>query len=90
MKFTLKKLPKFQSEDEEREFWATHDTVDYFDWEKAVVNAPMPNLKPTSELISLRLPLELLDKLKTDANRQGLPYQTYLKSILHKALFNHP
>jgi len=31
----LKKIPKFKSEDEERDFWATHCTTEYLDWSKA-------------------------------------------------------
>jgi len=30
-----KRLPKFQSEAEERRFWATHDSTEYLDWSKA-------------------------------------------------------
>ena len=28
-----KKIPKFRNEDEEREFWDTHDATDYIDWD---------------------------------------------------------
>ncbi len=45
-----KKLPKFKKEDEEREFWATHDSTDYFDWKKAIINPSFPNLKRSSIL----------------------------------------
>jgi hypothetical protein len=41
----LKAIPTFRSEDEEREFWATHDTVDYLDWSQARW-VTFPNLKP--------------------------------------------
>lgn len=30
-KKAIKPLPRFRSENEEREFWATHDSTDYFD-----------------------------------------------------------
>ncbi len=43
----LKPLPVFKSEDEEREFWATHDSTDYVDWDKAE-RAVFPNLRPTA------------------------------------------
>lgn len=34
--------------------------------------------------INIRLPERTLDKLKTKANQEGLPYQTLIGSILHK------
>ena len=46
-----KKIPKFKSEDEEREFWATHDSTDYVDWSKAK-RVTFPNLKPSIRTIS--------------------------------------
>src|SRR5688500_17075468 len=30
-------MPRFRDEDEERAFWAEHDVVNYFDWEKSVL-----------------------------------------------------
>ncbi|MFH1565519.1 MAG: CopG family antitoxin [bacterium] len=56
----LKKIPRFKNEDEERDFWAIHDSTDYFDWSKAIVNPKFPNLKFSSKSISLRL-VKVLD-----------------------------
>jgi len=77
----LKPIPKFDSEDAEREFWATHDTTEYFDWSKARF-VSFPNLKPSTETISLRLPAGLLADLKVLANRMDVPYQSLLKVYL--------
>lgn len=77
----LKPIPRFQTEDEEREFWATHDTTDYLDWSKAK-RAVFPNLHPSTETISLRLPAPLLADLKTLANERDVPYQSLLKVFL--------
>lgn len=77
----LKQLPKFKSEPAEAEFWATHDSTDYVDYSKAK-RALFPNLKPSTETISLRLPKSLLDHLKTLANKRDVPYQTLLKLFL--------
>jgi hypothetical protein len=52
----LKETPKFANEAEEQEFWLTHDSTDYVDWSKAQ-RVSFPNLKPTTQSISLRLPL---------------------------------
>jgi CopG antitoxin of type II toxin-antitoxin system len=48
--------PKFKSEAQERKFWESHDTADYFDLSKAV-QVRFPNLKPSTTAISLRLPV---------------------------------
>lgn len=77
----LKPIPRFQTEAEERQFWATHDTVDYLDW-SAAKRAVFPNLRPSTETISLRLPAPLLADLKTLANERDVPYQSLLKVYL--------
>lgn len=79
---TLKKIPKFKNEQDEAEFWKTHDSVDYLDWMKAR-KASFPNLKPTTESISLRLPSPLLARLKELANEQDVPYQSLMKVYLN-------
>jgi len=76
-----KPIPDFRSEDEDREFWATHDSSDYVDWAKAR-RAAYPSLKPSTETISLRLPASLLADLKILANRMDVPYQSLLKVYL--------
>ena len=77
----LKPLPAFKSEEEEREFWATHDSMDYVDWSKAE-RVVFPNLKPTARTISLRLPETMIGNLKLLANRRDVPYQSLLKTFL--------
>jgi len=77
----LKPIPVFASEDEEREFWATHDTTDYFDPSK-MVKATFPNLKPSTRTISIRLPESLIEQLKILANKQDVPYQSLVKIYL--------
>jgi predicted DNA binding CopG/RHH family protein len=76
-----KPIPDFRSEEEEREFWATHDSSDYVDWPSAR-RASYPSLKPSTETISLRLPASLLADLKILANRMDVPYQSLLKVYL--------
>ncbi len=77
----LKKVPKFKNEDEERKFWATHDTTEYYDLSKAV-RVSFPNLKPTTVLTSIRLPAWLLDSLKGIANKRDVPTQSLMKIYL--------
>jgi predicted DNA binding CopG/RHH family protein len=77
----LKAVPAFKTEAEERQFWEKHDTTDYVDW-SAARPARFPNLKPSTETISLRLPAGLLADLKALANKQDVPYQSLLKVFL--------
>jgi predicted DNA binding CopG/RHH family protein len=74
-------MPTFGSEAEERRFWETHDTSPFVDWSAARV-AVFPNLKPSTETISLRLPAALLAELKALANKRDVPYQSLLKIFL--------
>jgi predicted DNA binding CopG/RHH family protein len=74
-------IPKFRSEDQEREFWATHDLTEYFDFSRAV-RVRFPNLQPSAHTISLRLPESLLADLKVLANRLDVPYQSLMKVYL--------
>ena len=81
----LKKIPEFKNEEEERLFWETHDTGDYFDLENAK-EVKFPNLKKTTKSISIRLPVDMLEALKVKANAIDVPYQSYIKMILKKEL----
>jgi predicted DNA binding CopG/RHH family protein len=76
-----KPIPKFRNEAEERAFWESHDTTGYVDWSGART-AVFPDLKPSTETISLRLPAGLLAELKTMANQRDVPYQSLLKIFL--------
>ena len=82
---TLKAVPHFRSEAEERRFWETHDSTDYVDWTQAK-EAVFPSLKPSTTTISLRLPAGLLGDLKTLANKLDVPYQSLLKVLLSESI----
>lgn len=82
---TLKRIPRFKSESDERAFWATHDSTEYVDWSQARV-ARFPNLQLSTATISLRLPQGMLDDLKTLANQRDVPYQSLLKVFLAERL----
>lgn len=77
----LRPIPKFESEEEEREFWATHDSMDHVDWSRAK-SVSFPRLKPSTRTISLRLPESLLENLQMLANKRDVPYQSLLKIFL--------
>jgi len=80
-KINKKRVPKFKNEDKEREFWATHSSLDYFDTRRAK-RVILPNLKPSVKTISLRLPEMMLEELKLLANKRDVPYQSLLKMFL--------
>ncbi|KKU45951.1 MAG: hypothetical protein UX62_C0007G0008 [Microgenomates group bacterium GW2011_GWA2_46_7] len=75
------KLPKFKSYDEELAFWDKINLADYYE-PKDAVKVSFPNLKPTSQSISIRLPVFLLNRIKEKANAVGVPYQSYIKTQL--------
>lgn len=80
-----KKIPQFESEDAEREFWSKVDSTEYVDWE-AAKRVVLPNLKPSQKTISLRLPAMMLAELKRLANKRDVPYQSLLKVFLAERL----
>jgi len=88
MRKRLKAIPKFANEEEERKFWEQNDSSDYLDWNNAQL-VVMPNLKPTTKTISLRLPQHLLDSIKAAANARDVPYQSLIKVWLKEKLHDH-
>lgn len=81
----IKATPQFANEAQERAYWETHDSGDHLDWSQAR-KATLPNLKPTTKTISLRLPQHLLDSLKVAANARDVPYQSLIKVWLQEKL----
>ena len=79
----LKSIPKFANEAAERTFWEKNDSPNYLDWTKPRP-ASLPNLKPSTQTNSLRLPLHLLDSIKSAANLRDVPYQSLIKVWLQE------
>ena len=73
--------PEFRHEAEERRFWETHDSTGHVDWDKAE-RVRLPNLRPSTRSISLRLPVALLERIKIAANKRDVPYQSLIKTWL--------
>jgi predicted DNA binding CopG/RHH family protein len=80
-----KQIPKFKSEEEEREFWASHDATDFIDFSEAKQTL-MPNLRPTMKKISIRLPESLLESIKVLAHKRDVPYQSLMKILLAEGI----
>ncbi|MHB1757559.1 MAG: BrnA antitoxin family protein [Leptospirillum sp.] len=74
----LKDIPEFSSEAEEQAFWEKHDSSEYLDWSKAK-RLQLSRLKPSTQSISIRLPIALLDRIKLEANKRDVPYQSLIK-----------
>jgi predicted DNA binding CopG/RHH family protein len=80
-----KPIPKFETEDEEREFWATHDSTEYLDWSHAK-RVVFPKLKPATKTISLRMSESMLNELRLLANKMDVPYQSLIKVYLRERI----
>ena len=88
MKKKIKPMPKFKNEREEREFWTTHDTTDYFDFSESnrVEIEFDPGIEAPVKSISLRLPRDMLNQLKVLANKKDIPYQSLIKVYLSEKI----
>ena len=76
----LKPIPRFANEAAERAFWESpgNDSTEYVDWSKAKL-AVFPKLKPSTESITLCMPENLLDTVRSYAQRLDVPYQSLIK-----------
>lgn len=77
----IRRIPESENEDQERDFWASHDSVDFVDWRQAK-RVKLPNLRPTTRTISIRLPESMIERLKILANKRDIPYQSLLKMFV--------
>lgn len=84
-KKTIRKIPEFKSEDQERKVWAEHDSTELVDWRKAKP-VKLVNLRPTTRTISIRLPETMIERLKILANKRDVPYQSLLKMYVAEKL----
>lgn len=81
----IKSKPVLQTEDEVREYWTHHDSSEYLDWNKAE-RVSFPNLKPSTQTISIRLTKSLLESIRVEANKRDVPYQSLIKIWLQEKL----
>ena len=79
----MSKIPEFKSKEEEREFWATHSSADYWDdLEECDDTFKRPKLKS----ISLKLDPNLLERIRVVAHKRGLSYNAMIRYILSKGI----
>ncbi len=74
-----------KSEKEEREFWQSHDSTEYVEY-KSLENWRFPNLKLTTKPITLRLPAGLIDRVKIQAHKMDVPYQSLIKQYIFEGI----
>jgi hypothetical protein len=67
--------PAFGNGAEERAFWESHDSTEFVDWSKAA-HVRFPNLKPSTTALTL------LERIKVEANKRDVPYQSLIKTWL--------
>ena len=85
MKTKARQIPTFKSEDEEREFLATHSPLDFMD-RTTVRKGVFPDLKPSLKSVSIRLPEDMLEELKVLAHKKDVPYQSLVKIYLSREI----
>lgn len=76
-----KPIPQFENEAQAQEFWSSHDSTEYVDWSKPQ-RVTFGRLKPSTQTISLRVPVALLEDSKLLANKRDVPYQSLVKIFL--------
>ena len=65
------------------------NSTNHLDLSKAV-RVSLPNLKLSTETISLRMPATLLETIKIEANKRDVPYQSLIKMTLADQFQQHP
>lgn len=79
-------LPKFKNEEEEMDFWDKIDITEYFEPSDFKRGVMFPNLKRTKRLISIRLPEELISKVKQKASKLDVPYQSLIRQYIQQGV----
>lgn len=81
----LKELPDFKTEDEEFEFWKTHDSSEYMDWKNAK-RIVFPNLRSAEGVIEIAVDPEELRQLKALADASATSPAAIAEDLIHEAL----
>ena len=72
------KIPQFKTEQEEADFWDSHDSTDFLD-ETEAVDVTFVDARPAMKQISLRLDPSVISQLKSLARSKGVGYQTMIR-----------
>ena len=78
-------IPKFRTEAEEANWWDTHPDVATEIMQRAIESGKAKRSAPL-RTVTMRLPVADIESSQSLAHQKGLPYQTYIKRLLHEAL----
>jgi predicted DNA binding CopG/RHH family protein len=78
-------IPKFKTETEEATWWDSHPEAATEIMKRALKSGAARRKVPL-KTVTMRLPIADLEAAQELANRKGVPYQTYIKMVLHEAL----
>ena len=79
-------IPKFRSEKDEAEWWDSHPGVATRLLKQALKRGTVRRRPGETRIVTMRIPVSDLTDAQHLAERKGLPYQTYMKMLLHQAL----
>jgi predicted DNA binding CopG/RHH family protein len=82
-------IPRFKSETEEAQWWDAHPEVVTALFLKAKKEGRLerlPRIRGATKSVTIRLPITDLETAQEIADQRGLPYQTFIKGLLHQAL----
>jgi len=83
------KMPAFKSEQEEAAWWDAHPEVITELFLKARKEGRikrLPVVRGATRPVTIRMPVADVEAAQEIAEQRGIPYQTYIKGLLHKAL----
>ncbi len=79
----LRKLPKFQSDAQAEDFV---DTADLTEYDLGKMTPYQFEFERKEARVNMRLPGPLLDAVKSEARRRGIPYQRFIREAIEKAV----
>jgi len=79
-------IPKFRSEKQEAEWWDAHPQVATRLLRQALKQGAVQRRPGQTRIVTMRIPIRDLEAAQQLAERKGLPYQSYIKMLLHQAL----
>jgi len=83
------RVPNFRSEREEAQWWDAHPEVItelFIQAKKAGKIKRLPAVRGATKSVTIRLPIVDIESAQRLAEQRGLPYQTCINGLLHRAL----
>jgi len=80
-------IPAFTNEEEEHQYWATHEISSVLLAEMAPMDDFLPPMRPRTLPVPLRLGDDVVARAKTPAARRHTGYQTLLKEFIVERLY---